>query len=28
VAFQEPLAETVRAKDAALQQRQGKFTGE
>jgi 5-(carboxyamino)imidazole ribonucleotide mutase len=28
VAFQERLAETVRAKDAALQQRQGKVTGE
>jgi 5-(carboxyamino)imidazole ribonucleotide mutase len=28
VAFSEQLAETVRAKDAALQQRQGKVTGE
>jgi 5-(carboxyamino)imidazole ribonucleotide mutase len=28
VAFSEQLAETVRAKDAALQERQGKVTGE
>jgi 5-(carboxyamino)imidazole ribonucleotide mutase len=28
VAFQDRLAETVRAKDAALQQRQGKVTGQ
>ncbi|OBH07996.1 MULTISPECIES: 5-(carboxyamino)imidazole ribonucleotide mutase [unclassified Mycobacterium] len=28
VAFQERLAETVRAKDAALQERQGKVTGQ
>ena len=28
VAFQDQLAESVRAKDAALQERQGKFTGQ